>query len=217
MVSLIQRKTIGQAARGRRAARWPLATTLLAAVFVTDGELYDLDAVKAHSQQLARDIAALQAVIMQGLRKELDLYANLRPARCFPMLVDASPLKPSVVAGTDIMVIRELTGGLYFGEPRGVEVLADGKARGVNTMVYTTREIERVVRENRLTTVEQVTNYCKAGGGCRGCHGEIEKIIEQVQGERVREQMLPRKPLPKPEPRRDREQRRDERTPSTTQ
>src|SRR5262245_45581579 len=56
-----------------------------------------------------------------ALRKELDLFANLRPARCFPMLVDASPLKRSVVDGTDIMVIRELTGGLYFGEPRGVE------------------------------------------------------------------------------------------------
>jgi 3-isopropylmalate dehydrogenase len=81
-----------------------------------------------------------------ALRKELDLYANLRPARCFPMLVDASPLKPSVVEGTDIMVVRELTGGLYFGDPRGVEVFADGSARAVNTMVYTTREIERVAR-----------------------------------------------------------------------
>jgi 3-isopropylmalate dehydrogenase len=81
-----------------------------------------------------------------GLRKELDLYANLRPAKCFPMLVDASPLKASVVGGTDIMVIRELTGGLYFGEPRGVEQFADGGARAVNTMVYTTREIERVAR-----------------------------------------------------------------------
>jgi len=80
-----------------------------------------------------------------ALRKELDLYANLRPARCFPMLVDASPLKRSIVEGTDIMVIRELTGGLYFGEPRGVERTADG-ARAVNTMVYTTREIERVAR-----------------------------------------------------------------------
>ena len=80
-----------------------------------------------------------------ALRKELDLFANLRPARCFPMLVDASPLKRSVVDGTDIMVIRELTGGLYFGEPRGVERTADG-ARAVNTMVYTTREIERVAR-----------------------------------------------------------------------
>jgi 3-isopropylmalate dehydrogenase len=80
------------------------------------------------------------------VRKELDLFANLRPARCFPMLVDASPLKPEIVSGTDIMVIRELTGGLYFGEPRGVESFADGGARAVNTMVYTTREIERVAR-----------------------------------------------------------------------
>src|SRR5713226_5333064 len=81
-----------------------------------------------------------------ALRKELDLYANLRPAKCFPMLVDASPLKRSVVEGTDIMVIRELTGGLYFGEPRGREEFADGSARAVNTMAYTSREIERVAR-----------------------------------------------------------------------
>jgi 3-isopropylmalate dehydrogenase len=81
-----------------------------------------------------------------AIRKDLDLYANLRPAVCFPMLVDASPLKRSVVEGTDIMVIRELTGGLYYGEPRGVERLADGSARAVNTMVYTSREIERVAR-----------------------------------------------------------------------
>src|SRR5262245_19203975 len=81
-----------------------------------------------------------------ALRKELDLYANLRPATCFPMLVDASPLRREVVSGTDIMVIRELTGGLYFGEPRGVEKLADGSARAVNTMVYTSGEIERVTR-----------------------------------------------------------------------
>jgi 3-isopropylmalate dehydrogenase len=99
-----------------------------------------------------------------ALRKELDLFANLRPATCFPMLVDASPLKRSVVEGTDIMVIRELTGGLYFGEPRGRERLADGGERGVNTMVYTTREIERVARvgfevarkrRKRLTSVDK--------------------------------------------------------------
>ena len=99
-----------------------------------------------------------------GLRKELDLYANLRPAMCFPMLVDASPLKRSVVEGTDIMVIRELTGGLYFGEPRGVEHFADGSARAVNTMAYTSREIERVARmgfevarkrRKRLTSVDK--------------------------------------------------------------
>ncbi len=98
-----------------------------------------------------------------ALRKELDLFANLRPARCFPTLVDASPLKRSVVEGTDIMVIRELTGGLYFGEPRGIERTAEG-ARAVNTMVYTTREIERVARvgfevarkrRKRLTSVDK--------------------------------------------------------------
>src|SRR5438094_5352080 len=81
-----------------------------------------------------------------ALRKELDLYANLRPAKCFPMLVDASPLKRSVVEGTDLMMIRELTGGLYFGEPRGMERVADGGARAVNTMVYTSREIDRIAR-----------------------------------------------------------------------
>jgi len=99
-----------------------------------------------------------------ALRKELDLYANLRPATCFPMLVDASPLKRSVVEGTDIMVIRELTGGLYFGEPRGRTPLAGGGERGVNTMVYTTPEIERVARvgfdvarkrKKRLTSVDK--------------------------------------------------------------
>jgi 3-isopropylmalate dehydrogenase len=80
------------------------------------------------------------------LRKELDLFANLRPAKCFPMLVDASPLRRAVVEGTDLMVVRELTGGLYFGEPRGIERMADGSARAVNTMSYTSREIERVAR-----------------------------------------------------------------------
>jgi len=81
-----------------------------------------------------------------ALRKRLDLFANLRPARCFPMLVDASPLKRSIVEGTDLLVVRELTGGLYFGEPRGREEMAGGGARAVNTMTYTSAEIERVAR-----------------------------------------------------------------------
>ena len=77
------------------------------------------------------------------IRKEFDLYANLRPARLYPMLVDSSPLKRSVVEGADLMVIRELTGGLYFGEPRGIEGSGDAR-RGFNTMTYTAREIERI-------------------------------------------------------------------------
>ena len=80
------------------------------------------------------------------LRKDLELYANLRPAICFDALVSASTLKPEVVSGLDIMIVRELTGGVYFGEPRGIETLPDGTRRGVNTQVYTTPEIRRVAR-----------------------------------------------------------------------
>jgi 3-isopropylmalate dehydrogenase len=80
-----------------------------------------------------------------ALRKELELFANLRPARVYPALVDASTLKREVVEGIDLMVLRELTGGIYFGQPRGVQ--GEGKnRRGVNTMVYTVPEIERIVR-----------------------------------------------------------------------
>ncbi len=80
------------------------------------------------------------------LRKELDLFANLRPAKVFDALIDASTLKPEVVKGLDILIVRELTGGVYFGEPRGIEKLPNGERRGVNTQVYTTHEIVRVAR-----------------------------------------------------------------------
>src|SRR5207302_7196872 len=80
------------------------------------------------------------------LRKDMDLFANLRPALVFEALAEASSLKRELVAGLDLMIVRELTGGIYFGEPRGVETLADGSRRGVNTEVYTEAEIERVVR-----------------------------------------------------------------------
>lgn len=80
------------------------------------------------------------------LRKDMDLFANLRPAAVFDPLVEASTLKPEVVRGLDVMIVRELTGGIYFGEPRGVEALPGGGRRGVNTEVYTTAEVERVGR-----------------------------------------------------------------------
>ncbi|MEO5367656.1 MAG: 3-isopropylmalate dehydrogenase [Magnetococcus sp. WYHC-3] len=79
-----------------------------------------------------------------GIRKALDLYCNLRPAQVFPQLADASTLKREVVAGIDIMVVRELSSGIYFGTPKGVETLPDGRRKGFNTLVYTTDEIERV-------------------------------------------------------------------------
>ena len=80
------------------------------------------------------------------LRKELGLFANLRPAIVFDALIDASTLKPEIVRGLDILIVRELTGGVYFGEPRGIEDLGNGERRGVNTQVYTTSEIHRVGR-----------------------------------------------------------------------
>ncbi|MEM9265101.1 MAG: 3-isopropylmalate dehydrogenase [Cyanobacteria bacterium P01_F01_bin.13] len=80
-----------------------------------------------------------------GLRAGLKLFANLRPATILPQLIDASSLKRDVIEGVDIMVVRELTGGIYFGQPRGI-FDADGEQRGVNTMAYTSTEIERIGR-----------------------------------------------------------------------
>jgi 3-isopropylmalate dehydrogenase len=106
-----------------------------------------------------------------GLRKAMDVFANLRPALCFGALADASTLKREIVSGLDIMIVRELTGGVYFGEPRGVETLADGSKRGVDTQVYTTAEIERVSRvafelarsrRNKVTSCEK-SNVMESG------------------------------------------------------
>jgi 3-isopropylmalate dehydrogenase len=81
-----------------------------------------------------------------GLRAGLGLFANLRPASILPQLIDASSLKREVVEGVDIMVVRELTGGIYFGQPRGIFTTESGEKRGVNTMVYTESEVERIGR-----------------------------------------------------------------------
>jgi len=105
------------------------------------------------------------------LRRELGLFANLRPAVVLDPLVDSSTLKADVIRGLDIMIVRESTGGIYFGEPRGVETLPDGTKRGINTEVYTTPEIERVARvafdlarkrQSRLCSVEKA-NVMESG------------------------------------------------------
>jgi 3-isopropylmalate dehydrogenase len=115
--------------------------------------------------QLRPEIAILR------LRKELDLFANLRPAIVLDPLVDASTLKPDVVRGLDLMIVRESTGGIYFGEPRGVETLPSGEKRGFDTETYTTSEIERVSRiafelarkrQNRVCSVEKA-NVMQSG------------------------------------------------------
>jgi 3-isopropylmalate dehydrogenase len=99
-----------------------------------------------------------------ALRQELGLFANLRPVKLFSALASASTLKREVVEGTDLLVVRELTGGIYFGQPKGVTKLPDGTERGVNTEVYTTPEIERIAkvgfdaarrRRNKVTSVDK--------------------------------------------------------------
>ena len=105
------------------------------------------------------------------LRKELKLFANLRPAICFKQLVNASSLKPEIVSGLDIMIVRELTGGIYFGEPRGIKPIDNGERKGINTHVYTSSEIARVARvafdlakkrSNKVTSCEK-SNVMEAG------------------------------------------------------
>ena len=106
-----------------------------------------------------------------SIRKEMDLFANLRPALCFESMVDASSLKSELVSGLDILIVRELTGGIYFGEPRGIEEKSDGTRIGINTQSYTTEEIRRVAkiafelaskRDNRVTSCEK-SNVMESG------------------------------------------------------
>src|SRR3974390_1004041 len=105
------------------------------------------------------------------LRKELGLFANLRPAVCYPALADASSLKREAVEGLDIMIVRELTGGVYFGEPKTITDLGNGQKRAIDTQVYDTYEIERIARvafelarkrRNKVTSMEK-RNVMKSG------------------------------------------------------
>ena len=90
--------------------------------------------------------AARKAGSLLSLRRKYDLYANLRPIVADPALANSAPLKPQVLRGVDFVIIRELTSGIYFGEPRGIETLSDGQRRGFNTEQYTTNQIRRVAQ-----------------------------------------------------------------------
>ena len=105
------------------------------------------------------------------LRKEMELFANLRPAICYPALASSSSLKPEVVEGLDILIVRELTGGVYFGEPKEIIDLGNGQKRGIDTQVYDTFEIERIAgvafelartRQNKVCSMEK-RNVMKSG------------------------------------------------------
>jgi 3-isopropylmalate dehydrogenase len=118
------------------------------------------------------------------LRKELKLFANLRPAICFKQLVDASSLKAEIVSGLDIMIVRELTGGIYFGEPRGIKPIENGERKGINTHSYTSSEIIRVAKvafelaqkRNKKVTSCDKSNVMEAGILWRE---EVQKVKDE--------------------------------------
>ncbi|MBF9233019.1 3-isopropylmalate dehydrogenase [Microvirga alba] len=128
------------------------------------------------------------------LRKDLGLFANLRPAICYPALADSSSLKREVVEGLDIMIVRELTGGVYFGEPKELVTLEDGSQRAVDTQLYTTGEIERITRvafdlakkrRNKVSSAEK-SNVMKTGVLWRQVVSKIHKAeFADVQLEHV--------------------------------
>jgi len=93
---------------------------------------------------LARELRPEKGLL--GLRSGLGLFSNLRPAILYPQLAESSTLRPEVVAGLDLMIVRELTGGIYFGRPRGVRVVESGEREGFNTLVYRESEVERIAR-----------------------------------------------------------------------
>ncbi|MCC2639598.1 MAG: leuB [Nitrospira sp.] len=123
-----------------------------------------------------------------GLREQLGLYANLRPARLYPVLADASTLRRDVIEGIDMLVIRELTGGIYFGKPKGIEKLPNGGERGFNTEVYTTDEIRRIAvvafeaarrRRKKVTSVDKA-NVLESSELWRRVVTEVQKDYADV-------------------------------------
>jgi 3-isopropylmalate dehydrogenase len=128
-----------------------------------DADAVLLGAVGGHKWE-SLPIAVRPEKGLLGLRSELGLFANLRPAILYPQLADASTLKPEIVSGLDIMIVRELTGGIYFGQPRGVRELENGEREGFNTLVYKESEVERIAkvafdiarkRNNRVCSVDK--------------------------------------------------------------
>jgi len=135
----MQEAPIGGA--GYEAAGDPLPDATLALAKAADAVL--LGAVGDWKyDKLERDLRPERGLLR--IRKALNLFGNLRPAILYPELASASTLKPEVVSGLDIMIVRELTGDIYFGQPRGIETLANGEREGINTMRYTESEIRRI-------------------------------------------------------------------------
>lgn len=139
----------------------PLADETMAKAKAADAVL--LGAVGGYKWE-SLDISVRPEKGLLRLRSEMELFANLRPAYLFKQLADASTLKPEIVAGLDILIVRELTGGIYFGQPRGVRTLENGERQGFNTYVYSESEIKRIAhvafqaamkRNKKLTSVDK--------------------------------------------------------------
>src|SRR5215203_1022431 len=127
------------------------------------------------------------------LRKELGLFANLRPAICYPALAEASSLKREVVEGLDIVIVRELTGGVYFGEPKEIVTLENGQQRAVDTQLYTTGEIDRIARvafelarrrRNKVSSAEK-NNVMKSGVLWKQVVTRVHRDYQDVEVEHV--------------------------------
>lgn len=139
----------------------PLADETMAKAHAADAVL--LGAVGGYKWE-SLDISVRPEKGLLRLRKEMSLFANLRPAVLFPQLASASTLKPEIVAGLDILIVRELTGGIYFGQPRGIRTLENGERQGYNTYVYSESEVKRIAhvafqaamkRNKKLTSVDK--------------------------------------------------------------
>lgn len=150
---------IGGAAYDKTGSPFPDATVKL----VKQADAVLLGAVGGYKWE-SLDIAVRPEKGLLGLRSELQLFSNLRPAILYPQLANASTLKPEVVSGLDIMIVRELTGGIYFGQPRGIRILENGEKQGYNTLIYSESEIRRIghsafkiaqKRDKRLCSVDK--------------------------------------------------------------
>lgn len=111
-----------------------------------------------------------------AIRKELELFANLRPAICFDALASSSSLKQDIISGLDILIVRELTGGIYFGEPRGVEDIGNGKKRGINSLVYDSDEIRRIGQ-----VAFELTKARNPNGGGYLCSIDKANVLESTE------------------------------------
>lgn len=149
---------IGGAAYDADGHPYPPATQALA----KEADAILLGAVGGYQyDDLPRDLRPERGLL--GIRADLELFSNLRPAILNEELADASSLKPEVVAGLDIMIVRELTGGIYFGEPRGIRTLENGEKQGYNTLVYKESEIERIAHSAFKIAMKRDKRLCSVG------------------------------------------------------